>query len=775
MIGFLSCLWILGTFFLFSLSALTVECDHACIGTACNCTKPMIDNAHILSFPNSTALANETVHRPQSKIARFRKKGLNNFKSIGDVSGQLMVLSRTGKTTDAGDVSNRAGLFTPYGITPGGGEKYFLTAALAFQTMGYEVDILVKSTNVCDEIWKLEATAASVRVPLNFDRLRMIQLFSKSTARSLKYEAFFAMGNSKFPVSYAIGSKINVWMCQFPFDLDRPPYSSTKSANLKDFDVTYVNSRYSQGWYAHYIEPYIVEKMNASASFPALKILYPPVNPLNVTPGDMNRSYTDDDEVFNIVVLGRFFRGRQSKGHDVALNALEAVVQQSDRKFHLSLIGHIHPNEESLQYVSDLRRIALSKNLPVTFITNARPDEVKIVLSSAKAMWHLTGMRKDENENDPASKEHFGIAIVEAMSVGCIPIVTAIGGPSDIVIHGISGYLASSLEDYVNYTIAMAAYPKKRLKNMSKAAIERAELFTLESFVSRFGLLAHKALLSRDFRSFVFKNLPVLQSIGSKVASKSRKLSVVMIEIDLNPLFEFTARNVMNFLGPSWALQVFCLERNMNLTRYALRDFQNVYFRPLPLNITSPLDYNRLLKMSSFWHSLGAEKALLVQSDSLMLTGGIERFIHYDIIGTMPNPAHISVQNRTYSFHEIAGHAGFSLRTVKAMIEICDLHAAQSPSIEHEDSFFTRHLKAMHYKVADAATTEIFCPNTQILFRAQSTWQSQMPIALHAPWYYNRPDELLYVYEMGWLFSVEDSFVAAIRDILTEVAISNYL
>ena len=51
--------------------------------------------------------------------------------------------------------------------------------------------------------------------------------------------------------------------------------------------------------------------------------------------------------------------------------------------------------------------------------------------------------------DDPASVEHFGISIVEAMSRGAIPVVTAAGGPSEIVIHNVTGYHAHSPRDFI--------------------------------------------------------------------------------------------------------------------------------------------------------------------------------------------------------------------------------------------------------------------------------------------------------------------------------------
>jgi hypothetical protein len=52
----------------------------------------------------------------------------------------------------AADISKlkpKVGMFTPYELTPGGGERYFLSVATTFFDMGYSVELLLKEENVC--------------------------------------------------------------------------------------------------------------------------------------------------------------------------------------------------------------------------------------------------------------------------------------------------------------------------------------------------------------------------------------------------------------------------------------------------------------------------------------------------------------------------------------------------------------------------------------------------------------------------------------------------
>ena len=467
---------------------------------------------------------------------------------------EVEVHHRTHISKHIGDVSTRAGLFTPYGITPGGGEKYFLSSALAYQRMGYEVDILVYRSNICDTMDKLENVAMSLRVPLDFSKLRFVRLHHvrESTWKALQYEAFFSISNSKFPQMTALGKRLNIWMCQFPFDLNNTDRGKREelTQRLAGYDVTLVNSVYSEYWYTAYIQPYLADLLEASRPFPTLEILYPPVEsfiPMSELAVMRNAAQTT---VLHIVVLGRFFRGRQSKGHDVALVVLEELMKRSSRSFHLTLLGNIHPTDESYAYVDELKRNVSSKGLPVTFVTNASPEDIRNSLSRATVMWHLTGMRKDENEDDPASKEHFGIAIAEAMGAGCVPIVTAVGGPSDIVTHGRNGYLAEDMDDYVTYTVSISELPEVKLKELSQRAVIRSQDFSLDRFTSRFAMLGHRSLAVSPYRDFAVKNVDLVRDINV-VLSKQRELSVVIIEPSIKPLFEFTIRHVMRIVGPN--------------------------------------------------------------------------------------------------------------------------------------------------------------------------------------------------------------------------------
>jgi glycosyltransferase involved in cell wall biosynthesis len=244
----------------------------------------------------------------------------------------------------------------------------------------------------------------------------------------IEYDIFFTIGNSKYPMMYSMGL-YNIYMCQFPFDLYKPP-KDFERGRWAYYDIILVNSRFSFDWYLRSIQRDAIRYLNSNSYFPALAILHPPVDPFR-PPQSFERlpSLPDKSRITNIAVVGRFFKGRQNKGHGTALSIIQEIVKQSKRPVHLYLCGYVHPDEASHKYIDELKTQITTKKLPATIIANADGSDIAKILESATIFWHLTGVNYLAHpKDDPASFEHFGIAIIEAMFMGLIPMVTSVGG-----------------------------------------------------------------------------------------------------------------------------------------------------------------------------------------------------------------------------------------------------------------------------------------------------------------------------------------------------------
>jgi glycosyltransferase involved in cell wall biosynthesis len=71
-----------------------------------------------------------------------------------------------------------------------------------------------------------------------------------------------------------------------------------------------------------------------------------------------------------------------------------------------------------------------------------------------------------DEEQDPASIEHFGIATVEVMRSGVIPVGLNRGGSLSIIEHGKSGFLADSKEDVVAHTVKLMEADIEELRHL---------------------------------------------------------------------------------------------------------------------------------------------------------------------------------------------------------------------------------------------------------------------------------------------------------------------
>jgi glycosyltransferase involved in cell wall biosynthesis len=106
----------------------------------------------------------------------------------------------------------------------------------------------------------------------------------------------------------------------------------------------------------------------------------------------------------------------------------------------------------------------------------------------AKIFWHAAGY--GEREERPELAEHFGTVTVEAMAAGCVPVVVDKGGQSEIVRHGVDGFLWRTLDELALYTTLLARDEALRAR-LARAARERAAAFGRKQFVDGFtGLLA---------------------------------------------------------------------------------------------------------------------------------------------------------------------------------------------------------------------------------------------------------------------------------------------
>jgi glycosyltransferase involved in cell wall biosynthesis len=132
-------------------------------------------------------------------------------------------------------------------------------------------------------------------------------------------------------------------------------------------------------------------------------------------------------------------------------------------RFNFAIIGSV----ENDAYLRSLERSAPSN---VSFIVSPVRRSPEI-LGKAKIYVHCM-----ENE-------HFGIAIVEAMAAGCVPVVHDSGGPREIVIPSV-GYRWRTVNEATSQITTLMQDDGLRDK-LSKAAETRSEMFSSQRFEDR--------------------------------------------------------------------------------------------------------------------------------------------------------------------------------------------------------------------------------------------------------------------------------------------------
>ena len=202
-------------------------------------------------------------------------------------------------------------------------------------------------------------------------------------------------------------------------------------------------------------------------------VLYPPTDTEQFEPGAKQNV---------ILSVGRFFVGRHCKKQDVLIRTFQSLYQTYPEmlNWEYHLVGGIDPNAPSSLYAERCERQA--RGYPIMFHVNAPFDLLQQLYSHAKIFWHAAGFGEDEVRR-PDCMEHFGIATVEAMAAGCVPVMVGKGGQREVVQAGMNGLYWSTCDELAQQTrdlirddtrlAALRANAQARSQDFGMAAFER--------------------------------------------------------------------------------------------------------------------------------------------------------------------------------------------------------------------------------------------------------------------------------------------------------------
>lgn len=369
----------------------------------------------------------------------------------------------------------------------GGGELYLGTIAEVL-SRDYQVDLVSESDispTAFQKFFGLDLSQVQIRKIPQIPFVESLNplfpgrsdQYVQNTRFTQDYDLFIIMPRN-FRIPFRTLSKRSILHLQVP---DRPwkfadywnalksgKFSEFRNEIVKDsrypqrygqFDAVVINSKFHQD---------IISKRLVN---PHAIVLHPPVTLRQ--PRDWNQKQK------TILAVGRFFRGLHSKRQDVLIDAFRLFSKQApDWKFVLA--GGLSDESSARDYSERLRQSA--EGLPIEFRTNVSATELNELFSSSRFFWHAAGFEVPKDQ--PEKMEHFGIATVEAMSAGCIPLVYRAGGQEEIIQDGINGFFWTSTAELVDRTVSLLKDDQQSAK-ISNAATERSYEFGKDSFAEK--------------------------------------------------------------------------------------------------------------------------------------------------------------------------------------------------------------------------------------------------------------------------------------------------
>lgn len=209
------------------------------------------------------------------------------------------------------------------------------------------------------------------------------------------------------------------------------------------------------------------------------------------------------------------------------------------------------------------------------------------------------------------------------------------------------------------------------------------------------------------------------------VIEENTDYCAVIIEPRIHEDLLTSIKSTMYFLNKvkspiKWGLQIFHGNLNEKYINEKIKNWNNVDCINIGIDNLSNIEHSEYMESAMFWRQVKCKKALIFQTDSLLLRTGIDEFLEYDYVGapwTKPKE------------NQWVGNGGLSLRNVKKMLDICEKYSVTEQI--WEDIYFVKYLKGDG--VADIETAmkfsmeDVFSPN---------------PLGVHNPIRHIKPEQL---------------------------------
>ena len=348
------------------------------------------------------------------------------------------------------------GVYTPFELTPGGGERYLFSLIAEGLAQGRSVHLVTPTAYS-----RIRVAAMASMFGLDLSGV-CLDTLKEALSLQQPYDEWVALGNQLVPPAPALGNR-NTLICQFPFKAGLEQWRA-RDKWLLQYERILCYSDFAAD---------TIKLRLAQAHMPALpvEVLTPPVE-LTAHPIRAGKS--------GIISAGRFFVGDHSKRQDLQIEAFRALVEEgSATGATLHLVGSSSPDPRHRQFLTDCMHAA--EGLDVQFHVDAPLATMNELYAASSVYWHSSGLGVDPLL-EPERCEHFGITPIEAMSYGTIPVVVGHGGPAATVRDGVDGFHYQSIEELVTITAGLLSSSDEELRTMRESARTRAGGFNHDAF-----------------------------------------------------------------------------------------------------------------------------------------------------------------------------------------------------------------------------------------------------------------------------------------------------
>ncbi|MBN3849915.1 glycosyltransferase [Paraburkholderia sp. Ac-20342] len=356
------------------------------------------------------------------------------------------------------------GIYNLYWNTKGGGELRALYLAEALSKYA-RVDLI--STHDFD----LDGLRAYFNLKLEGVRKIIVGGFSSQDTKH--YDVFVNTTHHSNLISRA---HYSVYLLSFPHRHVTPEC-------LASYNLILANSDFTAEWTKTYW-----------GNWAPVEVLYPPIDARGIHAFSTEQR-DSNARVKNILSVGRFFKNGHNKRQLEMIEVFKKIGRKRrDFDWKLTLVGSVNLKDpDSVGYLAELYAAAEGENIEI--LTNCSRNRLLQLLSVTPIYWHASGL--GVASLDPESMEHFGMAIAEAISAGCVPVAFSGGGIPEVLGAELSSLLFADEDGLVANT--------ERLMDLFECSSE--EFFDLSAIAAeqgiRFDVQQHNARIDSIFAPLV--------------------------------------------------------------------------------------------------------------------------------------------------------------------------------------------------------------------------------------------------------------------------------